>query len=155
MRIGRFPVPETSGADDPAFVPGTATRLRDGDDVTVIAIGTMVSRALTAADQLRTQGVHVRVLNMASIEPLDVHAILDASHETRGIVTAEEATITGGLGAAVASVLAQQHPTPMRILGIPRVFAPTGSTEFLLDYFGLNAAGIVRAVHELLAADDR
>jgi len=129
--------------------------LVDGDDVTVIAIGTMVSRALLAADQLRSEGISVRVLNMASVEPLDVQAVLDASHQTRGIVTVEEATVTGGLGAAVATVLAQQHPTPMRILGIPRQFAPTGSTEFLLDYFGLNTEGIVRAVRQLHAAHDR
>jgi transketolase len=92
---------------------------------------------------------------MASVEPLDVQAVLDASHQTRGIVTVEEATVTGGLGAAVATVLAQQHPTPMRILGIPRQFAPTGSTEFLLDYFGLNIEGIVRAIRQLHASHDR
>jgi transketolase len=154
IRIARFPVPETSpSTDGPALVPGTAVRLVDGDDVTVMAIGTMVSRALLAADRLRSEGIRVRVLNMASVEPLDVPAVLDAAHQTRGIVTVEEATVTGGLGAAVATVLAQLHPTPMRILGIPRQFAPTGSTEFLLDYFGLNTDGIVHAIRELHAAN--
>ena len=156
IRIGRFPVPETSPATDgPVFEPGAAVRLADGDDVTVIAIGSMVSRALTAADRLRTEGVGVRVLNMASVEPLDVRSVLDAARETSGIVTVEEATVTGGLGAAVATVLAQQHPTRMRILGVPSEFAPTASTEYLLDYFGLNADGIINAVRELLADNGR
>jgi len=156
IRIGRFPVPETSPSNGGVeFVPGKALWLADGDDVTVIAIGTMVSRALLAAERLRTEGIGVRVLNMASIEPLDVQAVLDASHQTKGIVTVEEATVTGGLGSAVATVLAQEHPTPMRILGIPRRFAPTGNTEFLLDYFGLNTDGIVHAIRQLMAADGR
>jgi transketolase len=136
------------------FIPGRARQLADGDDVTVIAVGTMVSRALQAAAELRESGVSVQVLNMACVEPLDREAILRAAEQTPlGVVTVEEATTTGGLGAAVAMVLAQARPTPMRILGIPRQFAPTGSTEFLLEHFGLTATGIATAVRELLADD--
>ena len=130
LRIGRFPVPAVT-PEDAVLVPGRAARLTDGDDVTVIATGTMVSRALDAADLLREDGIGLRVLNMAFIEPLDTDAVLAAARETRGIVTAEEATDTGGLGAAVASLLAQNRPTPMRILGVPRQFAPTGSAAIL------------------------
>jgi transketolase len=115
----------------------------------VIAVGAIVSRALDAAARLREEGIRLRVINMASIEPLDEEAVLRAARETRGVVTAEEATVTGGLGAAVASLLAQHRPTPMRILGVPRTFAPTGSTEFLLGHFGLTADGIAAAARQL------
>ena len=111
----------------------------------------MVSRALTAAVRLRGEGIGLRVVNMASIEPLDTHAVLRAARETRGVITAEEATVTGGLGAAVATLLVQTQPVPMRIIGVPRVFAPTGSTTFLLEHFGLTADAIMTAARELAA----
>lgn len=150
LRIGRFTVPTVTPPDAP-FELGRGIQLTDGDDVTVIATGTMVSRALAAAEQLRSEGAGVRVLNMPFVDPLDSAAVLAAARTTRGIVTAEEATVSGGLGAAVASLVVRYHPVPMRILGVPGVFAPTGSTAFLLEYFGLTAEGIARAARELLA----
>ena len=84
--------------------------LREGDDVTIIAIGTLVSRALDAADMLQADGISARVLNMPFVDPLDVTAILDAAGGTRGIMTAEEGSVTGGLGAAVASLVAPASP---------------------------------------------
>jgi transketolase len=149
LRIGRFPVPAVSAADAP-FEAGKAVLLRPGTDVTVIAAGTMTSRALDAAERLGRDGLRVRVLSMTFIEPLDVEAVLTAARETGAIVTAEEATTTGGLGAAVATLLAERAPTPMRILGVPRRFAPTGSAAFLLDHFGLTAEGIAAAARELV-----
>ena len=154
LRIGRFPVPAVDHGDT-VFRPGRSTQLTDGDDVTVIAAGTMVSRALTAAARLREEGIGLRVVNMASIEPLDTHAVLRAATETRGVITAEEATVTGGLGAAVATLLVQTHPVPMRIIGVPRAFAPTGNTTFLLEHFGLTAEGIMAAARELAAGGTR
>lgn len=150
LRIPRFKVPVVT-PDDAPFETGRSIQLTDGDDITVMAVGTMVSRALAAAETLRAEGIGVRVLNMTFVEPLDVEAVLGAARETRGIVTAEEATTTGGLGAAVAGVVVQNHPVPMRILGVHREFAPTGSAAFLLEHFGLNADGIVAAVRELLS----
>jgi transketolase len=149
LRIGRVPVPRVHG-DDYEFRLGKAVRLREGNDVTLIANGLMVSRALDAADALAARGISARVLNMSSVKPLDREAIVDAARTTRGIVTAEEALAAGGLGGAVAEVLAQEHPAPMRILGVPDVFAPTGTAEFLLEHFGLTAAGIECAALELL-----
>ncbi|MGH7291961.1 MAG: transketolase C-terminal domain-containing protein, partial [Myxococcota bacterium] len=113
-------------------------------------IGTMVSRALWAAELLAAEGVSARVLNMAFVEPLDRDAVSAAARETAGIVTIEEATVSGGLGAAVASQVAQDSPCRMRILGIPGQFAPTGSAGFLLDHFGLNAEGIADAARDLV-----
>jgi transketolase len=116
----------------------------------VIAVGTLVSRALTAAERLRDEGIGVRVLNMPFVDPLDFDAVLDAARGTRGIVTAEEANVSGGLGAAVASAVAEHHPVPMRILGVRDTFAPTGSAGYLLEHFGLTADGIAEAVRSVL-----
>jgi transketolase len=149
LRIARVPVPRVHG-DDYEFRLGKAVRLRAGSDVTLIANGLMVCRALDAAQALETRGISARVLNMSTVKPLDREAILDAARTTRGIVTAEEALAAGGLGGAVAEVLAQEHPTYLCILGVPDVFAPTGTAEFLLEHFGLTAAGIEGAALELL-----
>ncbi|MGC9222545.1 MAG: transketolase family protein [Terracidiphilus sp.] len=149
LRIARVPVPRVHD-DDYEFKPGKAVKLHEGSDVTLIANGVLVCRALGAAKALESRGIAARVLNMSSLKPLDREAILDAAHTTRGIVTAEEALTAGGLGGAVAEVLAQEHPAPMRILGLPDTFAPTGTAEFLLDHFGLSAQGIERAALDLL-----
>ena len=148
LRIPRFPVPEITAPDTPLTF-GRGIQLTDGDDVTVIAAGTLVSRALCAAEQLAQEGIRVRVVNMPFVEPLDTAAVLAAARQTGGIVTAEEATVTGGLGAAVATLVAQKHPCPMRILGVPRTFAPTGSAAFLLEHFQLTAQGVAAAAREL------
>lgn len=154
LRVGRYPVPAVN-PEGVQFEPGRSVTLIDGDDLTIIAVGTLVSRALDAAHTLRAEGVHARVINMASIEPLDTAAVLNAATHSRGVITAEEATTTGGLGAAVATLLIQRSPVPMRILGIHREFAPTGSASFLLEHFGLTAAGIVDAARDLLRDEHR
>jgi transketolase len=150
LRVSRMGVPAVHAADQ-AFSIGKAVRLREGSDLTIIAIGTLVSRALQAAEALAAQGVSARVVNMATVRPIDREEIVAAASETRGIVTAEEHTVYGGLGSAVAEVVVATRPAPMRMVGVPGVFAPTGSAEFLHDYFGLNADGIIAAARELLA----
>jgi transketolase len=150
LRISRMPVPAVH-EEGFEFELGKANTLREGDDVTLMANGVMVSRALDAADSLAQRGIRARVLNMSTMSPIDADAILDAARTTRGIVTAEEALATGGLGGAVAEILAVHHPAPMRILGVPGVFAPTGSAEFLLEHFGLTGEGIRNAALDLLA----
>src|SRR5580704_17085859 len=149
LRIARVPVPRVHG-DDYEFRLGKAVRQREGNDVTLISNGLMVSHALDAADALAALGISARALNMSTVKPLDREAIVDAGRTTRGSVTAEEALAAGGLGGAVAEVLAQEHPAPMRILGVPDVFAPTGTAEFLLEHFGLTAEGMERAALQLL-----
>jgi transketolase len=149
LRVPRFKVPDVT-PDGAPFEPGRAVQLTDGDDVTVVAVGTLVSRALAAADRLRAEGIGVRVLNVPFVDPLDEAAIVAAARETRGIVTAEEATVSGGLGAAVASVVVERQPVPMRILGIRGEFAPTGSAAYLLEHFGLTADGIADAARDIV-----
>jgi transketolase len=153
LRIPRFKVPAVSQEGD-AFAPGTAVQVRPGQDVTLVAVGTMVSRALWAAERLADEGVDARVLNMPFVAPLDEAVILDAAAQTVGIVTVEEAITTGGLGAAVATLVAEQRPCRMRILGVPG-FAPTGDAGFLLDHFGLNADGIAQAARDLVSHGNR
>ena len=137
-----------SGGREEAFAFGAVDVLREGSDLTIIATGVTVSRALEAAEDLAARDISARVLNVSTIKPLDEAAIIAAARETGAIVTVEEAMIEGGLGAAVASVVVRNAPVPMRMLGVPG-FAPTGEAEFLLDHFGLGRAGIVAATLEL------
>ncbi|MCW6530473.1 transketolase family protein [Sphingomonas sp. MMSM20] len=148
IRISRMPVP---GIEHPApFAIGRAETLRDGSDLTIIATGTLVHRALDAAATLADEGVTARVVNMATIAPLDEDAVLAAARETGAIVTAEEHVVRGGLGGAVAEIVATRHPVPMRILGFDG-FQPTGSAEWLMERAHLTAPGIADAARELAA----
>lgn len=154
LRVGRYKVPDVT-AETAVLRRGRFDLARDGDDVTIVATGTTVSRALIAADLLRSSGISARVLNAVYIAPLDADAIAAAAGETRAIVTAEEANVSGGLGAAVASVVAalpSASRVPVRALGLTE-FAPTGNTDFLLSYFGLTPENMVKVALEALADD--
>jgi len=133
-----------------AFTLGKAVQLRPGNDIAVIACGALVEMALRASDTLKAQGIGVRVLNMHTIKPLDRDAILTAAAQTRGIVTAEEHHLTGGLGGAVAELLAVERPTRMRMVGMPDAFAMVGPTVKLRAKYGMSAEAIVEACRGLL-----
>ena len=148
VRVSRMGVPDVN-PEGYRFAPGRAVTLRAGTDVTVIATGTVVSRALAAADLLAEAGISARVLSMPSVKPLDTDAVGAAAVETGAIVTVEEA-LTTGLGGAVAEHVVQHQPVPMRFVGVPDTFAPTGSVEWLLDHFGISADGITAAVRDVL-----
>jgi transketolase len=150
LRISRTPVPMVS-PEGYEFAIGRATLLRPGGDLTIVAVGTMVGPSLEAAETLATAGVDCAVLNMATIRPLDRGAIEDAARSTGAILTVEEHSVFGGLGGAVAETVVETAPVPMRLLGVPGVFAPTGSHAWLCERFGLTPAGIARAATELLA----
>lgn len=147
VRVSRMPVPALERAS-PHFEIGRAETLVEGDDLAIIANGTMVHRAIEAAATLAGDGIRARVVNMATISPLDEAAILSAA-ATGAIVTVEEHSVRGGLGGAVAEVVVSNRPVPMRILGFPG-FLPTGSTEWLLEHFGLTATGIAAAARQVL-----
>jgi transketolase len=149
LRISRMPVPAIHD-DDYQFAIGRSIQLRPGRDLTLIANGTMVSRALDAADLLAATGVFARVLNMSTVRPIDREAIIAAASETGRIVTVEEHSVYGGLGSAVAEVVCTTVPVPMRILGVPGVFAPTGSVTWLFEHFKLTPTGIRDAALELV-----
>lgn len=149
IRVSRMGVPNVH-AEDHLFRPGKATRMRDGDAATVIANGTVLWRALVAAEQLAGDGIDVRVLSMASVKPLDTGAVIAAARETGAIVTVEEATLVGGLGGAVAEIVTDEHPVPVTRLGFHE-FCPTGSAGYLLDKYGMSPEGIAAAVKQIVS----
>jgi transketolase len=148
LRLSRLPVPIVH-PDNYEFMIGRAARLREGSDITLIANGIMTCRALEAADLLQARGIRAAVLNMSSVRPLDGEAIVAAAR-TGPIVTAEEHTIYGGLGGAVAEVVADSHPVRICRIGVPGEFAPTGSVPFLLEHFGMTPRHICDAALEVL-----
>ena len=151
LRLGGRTEEPPVGDPETAFRLGRAVQLRPGGDVAVIACGALVDMAVRASDLLNKEGIGVRVLNMHTIKPLDRDSILAAAAETRGIVTAEEHHLTGGLGGAVAELLAVEHPTRMRMVGMPDVFAMVGPTVPLRAKYGMSTAAIVAACQALLA----
>ena len=150
IRLGRpkLPVVYTEG---PSFELGTADQLRDGKDVTLIACGLMLEPALQAADTLADEGISARVLNMATLKPLDNEAVIRAAADTGAIVCAEEHNIIGGLGSAVARTLALHRPTPMEQVGINDTFGQSGPWKALLNEYGLTADSVVEAAKRAIA----
>lgn len=148
VRVSRMPVPALQRGNG-RFEIGKAETLVEGVDAAIIANGTMVHRAVAAAQTLSAEGIRTRVVNMATISPLDESAILSAA-ETGAIVTVEEGNIRGGLGGAVAEVVTANTPVPMHIMGFPG-FVPTGSADFLMEHFGLTQTGIADAVRQTIA----
>lgn len=136
--------------DDYRFKLGKAALLRDGQDASIIACGVMVGAALEAAEALSEEGLSIRVLNMGTIKPLDEEAVVKAARDTGAIVTAEEHSIIGGLGSAVAEVLGENHPVPMKRVGVPDVFGQSGKAGELLEHYGLSAANLARTVREVI-----
>jgi transketolase len=133
------------------FQLGKAHLARSGKDVTVMAIGVMVWKALEAAELLASQGIDCRVLNMASLKPLDVEAVLAAASETGAIVTAEDHLVHGGLASVVAQTLALHQPTPMAFIGMQDQYAVSGRWDELLERYGLSAEKIAEAARSVLA----
>ena len=154
LRLSRVGVPDLLPQGH-VFVPGKANLLREGRDVTLVANGTVTHRLLKAADLLAAEGIQARVLNMATVRPIDREAVIAAAEETGAILTAEEHSTYGGLGSAIAEVVVDAAPVPMKILGVPGVFAHTASAEALLDDFGMSPAGVAEAARTLIARKTR
>ena len=151
MRLGRQ-ARKVLHPESVDFRIGRAVRLREGRDVTLVACGNMVEQALLAASALATNGIEARVLDCHTIKPLDREAILAAAAETRGIVTAEDHSTTGGLGGAVSELLAETYPAPVRRVGLRDRFASSGrDAARLLAHYGMDAAAIEREARVLLA----
>lgn len=132
------------------FVLGKAIELRAGRDATIIANGRMLIEALEAADVCASKGLSVRLLDMHTVEPIDREAIVSAAAETGGIVVAEEHLVNGGLGSAVAQVLAEEYPTPMESVAIKQRYGQSGDPAGLLKVYGLTADHIVAAVEKVM-----
>lgn len=150
VRIGRNPVEDVYESDSYEFVIGKAVTMREGSQLTIIASGETVRVAIDAHEALKEAGVSCRVLNMHTIKPLDEEAIIRAASETGRIITIEEHSVLGGLGAAVAEVVVQNKPVPMRILGIPDEPAIAGKTAEVFRHYGMTAENVKKVALELL-----
>lgn len=154
LRLGKAgePVVHTAPVE---FELGKAIKLREGRDVTVIATGSMLVTAVRAAERLHDAGIEARILSMHTIKPLDADAVLAAANETGAVLTLEEHSIIGGLGSAVAEVLAEDLTTPVKFkrMALPSAFSSyVGSQEFLLGKYGLSVDDVVKSVRNLIAA---
>ena len=150
MRFGRLAVPVIFG-DDYKFEIGKGVELKEGKDVTIIATGLMVNEAMIAHDILKQEGIYARVINMATIKPIDKDIILKAARETGAIVTAEEHSVVGGLGSAVSEVVCEEYPVPVVKLGVYDQFGHSGPAVKLLDEFGLRGANIAEKAKKAIA----
>lgn len=150
LRLTRDPF-KTIFDDDYRFEIGRAVTLREGNDVTLIGTGEQSIRCLDAAEQLAAEGISAHVLHVPTLKPLDADAIVEAAARTGYVVTAEDHTIIGGLGSAVAEVLGERHPLPLRRVGWRDVFGESAPNEALLEKYGLTPRHIAQAAQEVLA----
>ena len=151
LRFGRYAVPVINDKDTYKFELGKGVTLCDGKDVTIIATGIMVDMASTAAQVLEAEGISARVINIHTIKPLDREIVLKAAKETGAIVTAEEHSIIGGLGAAVAETVCEGCPVPVLRVGVKDVFGRSGPVPALLEMYGLTSDEIVKKAKEAIA----
>ena len=150
LRFGRLAVPVINDRPDYTFEIGKGVVLKDGTDVTIIATGLCVDSALTAANMLAEDGVDAQVINIHTIKPIDVDLIVEAAKKTGKIVTVEEPSIIGGLGSAVAEVLSENAPVPMKRVGVRDVYGESGPAVKLLEKYGLDGKGVYESVKAFL-----
>ena len=151
MRLARLATPVFEGDMVKPFVLGKANVLREGKDVAIFATGLMVNESLMAAEALASEGIAAAVINIHTIKPIDADIILKSAEKTGRVVTVEEHSVIGGLGDAVADVLVQNHPVPMKKIGVEDVFGYSGPALDLLHEFGLDAEGITKKVAAFMA----
>lgn len=150
LRFGRPKVPMFT-APDQKFEIGKAWHIHSGSDVTIIATGHLVWKSIEAARELEAEGITVDLINIHTIKPLDVQAIVDSAKKTGAVVTAEEHQIIGGLGSMVASALSQHHPTPIEFVGVNDSFGESGTPDQLMKKYGLEAENIVKAAKAVVS----
>jgi transketolase len=152
LRVSRAEVPVLFDADTHPLEVGKGIALREGDDVTLVGTGVMVARCLDAADQLADEGISAGVIEIHTLKPLDVDLLCDAAQQTGAVVTAEEHSIVGGLGSAVAEALSDRCAVPVKRVGVADRFCETGPYEALLDRYGMGVADVVSAARAAVKA---
>ncbi|MBQ2757445.1 MAG: transketolase family protein, partial [Clostridia bacterium] len=151
LRFGRYAVPVLNDKETYKFELGKGVTMREGDDVTIIATGIMVDIALNAAEQLKEQGISARVINIHTIKPLDRDIVVKAARETGALVVAEEHSVIGGLGAAVAELIGETCPVPVVKLGIEDSYGRSGTVPALLEAYGFTPANLVIKAKQALS----
>lgn len=149
IRLSRADTPIFTTRDTP-FEIGKAYVYRGGHDVTIVSTGGLTYQALLAAEMLEKDGIHAEVIHVPTIKPLDENTILESAQKTRAVVTVEEGQIAAGLGGAIAEILGERLPTPLKRLGMQDRFGESGKPEELAEHFGLTSTHIALAVHEVL-----
>lgn len=152
IRLGRSGVPVIYDSSSFKYEIGKAIIVRDGKDITIIATGIMVAKAIEASDTLNEQGISARVIDMHTIKPIDREAVVRAAKDTGAIITVEEHSIIGGLGSAVAEVLCEEAPVIMKRIGINDVFGQSGLPDELLKLYNLTADNIVKEGRKLVSS---
>ncbi|MDR2531698.1 MAG: transketolase family protein [Oscillospiraceae bacterium] len=150
LRFGRLPVPVFNNPDTYKFEVGKGVTLKEGGDITIIATGLLVYPAVEAAEELAKEGVNARVINIHTIKPLDEELVIKAARETGKIVVAEEHSVIGGLGSAVAETVSEKCPVPVIKLGVNDTYGHSGPALQLLEEFGLTTNGIIEKVKKAL-----
>jgi len=152
LRFGRFAVPEVTASEGVApFEIGKGRLLREGTDVTIVAIGYMVHLALEAADALAAEGICAEVIDLHTLKPIDADLLVKSATKTGAVVTAEEHNIIGGLGSAVSETLAENRPVPLERVGVRDTFGRSGKVPQLLELYGLTSAEIVKRAKAAIA----
>ncbi len=151
IRVGRNAVDDVYNEDNTPFELDRATTVANGTDVTIIACGEMVKAAKDAAEELHTENINARVLDMYCVKPIDKNAVLKAAKETKAIITIEEHTSYGGLGSMVSQIVAANNPVKVVNMCLPDAPVITGKSKEVFDYYSLNADGIIAKVKEILA----
>lgn len=150
LRFGRAAVPVINDRPDYKFEIGKGQKLTDGKDVTIIATGICVDSALGAAKKLEADGIKAEVINIHTIKPIDKDIIIESAKKTGKVVTVEEHSVIGGLGSAVCDVLCENHPVPVKKIGVQDVFGESGTAAQLIQKFGLDADGVYDSVKAFL-----
>lgn len=149
LRFGRCNT-EDIFDDSYKFEIGKGTEIKKGDDAAIIATGMMVQKAIEAAKYLESEGIHVRVINISTIKPIDKEIIIKAAKETKGIVTTEEHSIIGGLGSMVSSVVCDKYPCKVKMIGIEDKFGESGTPDELMEKFKLTSDAISESIKEII-----
>jgi transketolase len=155
VRMGRRPVPDVYQPGQPCFTPGKANTICNGNDVTLIGTGETVYHCVEASKVLSSKGIRARVIDMHTLKPLDKETIIKAAQQTGGIVSVEEHSIYGGLGAAVAETVSQEYPVPVRIIGFPDEYAVHGNPAQIFRHYGIYAENIAETALSLLAGHQK
>ncbi len=149
LRLGRLNVPLLNGKEE--FVIGKASTITEGSDITIVASGHMVYKSVEAAEILKAKGISVEIINLHTVKPLDEETIIRAAKKTKAVLTVEEHSTYGGMGSAVAEVLVEKYPVPMRLMGIREEFGVSGSPDELYEYFNLTKNDIALEAEKLIA----
>ncbi|MFW5805062.1 MAG: transketolase family protein [Bacteroidales bacterium] len=149
LRFGRPKVPNFT-PENQVFIPGKAVPLNEGNDITIIATGHLVWKAIEAAQALQKKNISVNLINIHTIKPLDNKAILQSVNKTNAVVTAEEHLMNGGLGDAVAQLVGREHPCPVEMVAVDNLFGESGKPDELLKKYGLDTSNIIEAAYKAL-----